>query len=116
MVLLIYCVVLLIQAAPSSFHYAQTCSLHIFSLFLLKIPISTSVGTAGSEQACTRFGYIWTPEEACGYVVKILCNRLCSVRGGVLRFVLESEPVVGRSFTHCLLYIDPVLLGLNEVA
>lgn len=41
----------------------------------------------------------------------------CAVCAGVrYAFVLESEPVVGRSFTRCLLYVDLALLGLNKVA
>lgn len=44
------------------------------------------------------FEYIWTHKEACGYVVRILCNPLC---GGALCFVLDFKPVFNHSFTCC---------------
>lgn len=56
-------------------------------------------GTAASEQACMSFGYIWTHEEACGYVVKILCNPLCAGVCYALSLILSQS---SASFTQCL--------------
>lgn len=56
-------------------------------------------GTAASEQACLSFEYIWTHEEACGYVVKILCNPLCAGVCYALSLILSQS---SASFTQCL--------------
>lgn len=64
--------------------------------------ILSSFFSVALSRPAGHFGYIWTHEEACDYVVKILRNRLCA--GGALRFVLDSEPVVGHSFTHGLVH------------
>lgn len=64
---------------------------HILSSFL-----SASFSAALSRPA-GHFGYIWTHEEACDYVVKILRNRLCA---GV-RYALSLIPSQS-SATHSL--------------
>lgn len=58
------------------------------------------------------FGYIWTHEEACGYVVKILCNPLCAGVRYALSLILSQSPA-----THSLtaLHIDPALVEVYWV-
>lgn len=54
-----------------------------------------------------NFRYIFTHEEACGYVVKILCNRLCEGVRYALSLISSQS-----SATHLLtaLHIDLVLV------
>lgn len=60
-----------------------------------------------------RFGCIWTHEEACGYVVKILCNPLC-LRGGAVMlcpwFRASRRPLI--HFTA--LFADPALVEVQK--
>lgn len=54
-----------------------------------------------------NFRYIFTHEEACGYVVKILCNRLCEGVRYALSLISSQS-----SATHLLtaLHIDLALV------
>lgn len=53
------------------------------------------------------FEYIWTHEEACGCVVRILCNPRCAGVRYALSLISSQS-----STTHSLsaLYIDPALV------
>lgn len=71
------------------------------------------MGHCCSEQPHISFWYIWTHEEACGYVVKILCNPLCAGVRYALSLILSQS-----SATHSLtaLYIEPALVECYKIA
>lgn len=75
--------------------------------------ILSSFFSVALSRPAGHFGYIWTHEEACDYVVKILRNRLCA---GV-RYALSLIPSQS-SATHSLTasFTDPVPGGVLQTS
>lgn len=72
-----YCTAKHFEARLKNTFYGLSCFIslyfsHILSTFCLDIVLLCCF-----EQTCRTFGYSRTQEEACGYVVKNLHNRLC---------------------------------------